>query len=194
MFALAGSSMALPCHLISGNKEVCSVPEKIHHFGFCGSVYAVSSIHSLLHMVQPSLCSLVGNREWSMPCYQGRMSSPLGEELRAAHALHQELVLVPDRVLLLRPREDLPEPLLLVLINPGVEVGGEVDERLRGAAQRLEDVPIVDGERIPRRHAAPLRRLVLQRLHRRRRRSDPPNQTLGCREVDSCGRGGGGLQ
>lgn len=66
--------MALPCHLISGNKEVCSVPEKIHNFGFCGSVYAVSSIHSLLHMVQPSLCSLVGNREWSMPCYQGRMS------------------------------------------------------------------------------------------------------------------------
>lgn len=155
------------------------------------------------------------------------VTSPLGEELRAAHALHQELVLVPDRVLLLRPREDLPEPLLLVLINPvdspknqsprnreqeertrsaaserkqarpGVEVGGEVDERLRGAAQRLEDVPIVDGERIPRRHAAPLRRLVLQRLHRRRRRrrrSDPPNQTLGCRAVDSCGRGGGGLQ
>ena len=50
--------------------------------------------------------------------------------------------------------------------GPGVEVGGEVDEGLRGAAERLEDVDLVDGEGVGGRHAAPLRRLVLQRLHR----------------------------
>lgn len=129
-----------------------------------------------------------------------QVTSPLGEQRRAAHPLHQELVLVLDRVLLLGAREYLPEPLLLVLINPvpsiqprpesqtkkireggeprsektggadrggpGVEVGGEVDEGLRGAAERLEDVDFVDGKGVGRRHAAPLRRLVLQRLHR----------------------------
>lgn len=141
------------------------MPEKIHHFRFYVRVYTFSTIQSLLHVVQPTLCSLVGNWEWPMSSYQGRMSSPLGEERRAAHPLHQELVLVPDGVLLLGPREYLPEPLLLVLVDPGVEVGGEVDEGLRGAAERLEDVELVDGEGVPRRHAAPVRRLVLQRLH-----------------------------
>lgn len=100
-----------------------------------------------------------------MSSYKGRVSSPLGEERRAAHALDQELILVLDGILLLRPREYLPEPLLFVLINPGVEIGGEVDEGLRSAAEGLEYVDVVDGEGIGGRHAAPLRRLVLQRLH-----------------------------
>jgi hypothetical protein len=146
-----------------------------------------------------------------MSSYKGRMSSPLRKERRAAHALDQELVLVLDGVLLLRAREYLPEPLLLILVHPirsggthglfrksagkkrrenprldwtkaegaagprggpGVEVGGEVDEGLRGAAEGLEDVAVVDGKGVGGRHAAPLRRLVLHRLHPVRSVSD----------------------
>lgn len=58
----AGYSLALlPCHLIAGNKEVSSMPKKVHHFGFCALVYACGCIQSLLHVMQPSLCSPVGN-------------------------------------------------------------------------------------------------------------------------------------
>jgi hypothetical protein len=49
--------------------------------------------------------------------------------------------------------------------GPGVEVGGEVDEGLRGAAERLEEVAVVEGEGVGGGHAAPLRRLLLQGLH-----------------------------
>jgi hypothetical protein len=95
----------------------------------------------------------------SMPCYKGRVSFPLGEKGWATHALHDELILVLDGLLLLEPGENLTEPLLLVLINPVVEVGVEVDEGLRGAAELLKEVDIVDG--INGGHTAPLRRLVL---------------------------------
>ena len=44
-------TLGLPCHLITGDKEVCSVPEKIHHFGFCIWVYAFGGFQSLLHVV-----------------------------------------------------------------------------------------------------------------------------------------------
>jgi hypothetical protein len=49
--------------------------------------------------------------------------------------------------------------------GPGVEIGGKVDEWLRSAAEGLEYVDVVDGKGIGGRHPAPLRRLVLQRLH-----------------------------
>lgn len=49
--------------------------------------------------------------------------------------------------------------------GPGVEIGGEIDEWLRSAAEGLEYVDVVDGKGIGGRHPAPLRRLVLQRLH-----------------------------
>lgn len=44
----------------------------------------------------------------------------LGVEGRAPHSLHKELVLVLDRVLLLRISEDRPEPLLLVVKHPSI--------------------------------------------------------------------------
>lgn len=43
---------------------------------------------------------------------------PLGIERRTSHPLHQELVLVLNRVLLLRVSKDRPKPLLLVIENP----------------------------------------------------------------------------
>ena len=50
------------------------IPEEIHHFDFGVLVNVNRLVHSILHMLQPSLRSFMSHRKWTVTTNQGRMT------------------------------------------------------------------------------------------------------------------------